>query len=243
MPVNKSIPPQSVRIYRLLLLNNKAMSAREIAGEIDILPHSVYRAVKVLIELGCIESFGSRPIKFRGRPVAEAVSPFLLISREWFLESFSTYETMKNGNFQKDQENLDISFIPSRQELMELSTQDLKRANEEVDLIVSGHEAPPETMLQHMRAIKRGVSIKILTQHSNSQNREMLKNWQQLGIEVKSGSSIRARVYIFDTKIVYITSYNLRQKEEAIGVRFNYPPIALLIKEIFTKHWEGSKEV
>jgi len=53
----------------------------------------------------------------------------------------------------------------------------------------------------------------------------------------------RARIIIFDSKIFYLTSYNPQNKEEAIGIRFAYPPIAKQISDLFEKRWKASKPI
>lgn len=236
-----SLPPQAIAIYRLLLAG-KVLSAREIGKSLGIFPHGAYRAIKVLMLLGCVEKVGKLPIRFKAKSVSESLDIYLLVHRQWFEKNFSGYEKREEEK-RESKKVLDIVFIQDRQSLMERSTRDLEYVNEEVCLLISGHEAPAETMLQHKRALERGVTVKILVQHFTPKNMEMLWNWQRMGIQVRLGPTTGARVFIFDSRVVYIASYNLKQESEAIGVRFNYGPIARLMRGVFIKQWGMAKEL
>ena len=64
-----------------------------------------------------------------------------------------------------------------------------------------------------------------------------------MGMKVKYYPIMEARIIIFDAKIAYITSYDPKRKEEAIGVRFQYPPIARILQELFDQRWSKAKEI
>jgi len=71
----------------------------------------------------------------------------------------------------------------------------------------------------------------------------LLKNWQKTGIEFKFHPIVEARIIIFDASTTYITSYNPMQKEESIGVRFQYPPIARLMQGLFNQKWLEASDI
>src|SRR5436189_6242319 len=121
--------------------------------------------------------------------------------------------------------------------------EDKKNATKEIHQIVSGIEIPAESILENKRAIERGVQVKYLVQRLDEVNKDMLINWQKIGIEVKYFPLIEARIIIVDKKIVYITSYNPLNKNECTGVRFDYPPVAKIMNEVFLQRWEMGKEL
>lgn len=71
----------------------------------------------------------------------------------------------------------------------------------------------------------------------------MLTNWQRMGINVRLCQSIDARIITVDDQIAYLVSYSSQEKEKGIGVRFNYRPIALLLREVFEERWNGGEKI
>lgn len=231
-----NITPQAMAVYRLLS-KKESLTAKEISTYLGILPNAIYRSVKILIRFGFVQIIGGRPVRYVSRPLADSIGFYMHAVRKNLLQSLSSINQSIINN------SLDVTFISDRTELIEKTNIDMTKANKEVNLIVSGLEVPAETMLENKNAINRGVRIRIIVQSLDETKKEMLKNWQKIGIEVKYCSSIEARFIIFDSKIAYITSYNPKQKEEGSGVRFNYPPIAGIIQDLFEQRWSKAKVI
>lgn len=238
----KSISPQTSDVYELLI-KHQVLTAMQIGVRLDIIPNAVYRSVKPLIELGCVETIGKHPVKFSIKSPGQALDSYLLTSREDFLKTFFPNGINALGSDIKEVESLDVSFIKNRNELIERSTEDIKNAKNDVKHIVSGLEVPPETILAFKQAFERGVKLRFLVQKLDEVNKEMLKNWKRLGIDVKYLPLLDARIIIIDFKIVYLTSYNHKKQDEAVGVRFNYLPIVRLMNELFEAKWRVAKVV
>ncbi len=232
LPVSK----QGENIYKLLL-KSKQLNAKEIGNKLSIFPHAVYRAIKPLISAGLIEQIDTYPTTFQAQPMPNAVDSYFLNMRNSFIQSFSPNEinSSKNG--------LDISFIQKKIDLLNFSTEDINNSQKEVNHLVSGLEIPAETVLAIKNASERGVKIRFLVQQLNEVNKEMIKNWEKLGIEVKYYPTLEARIIIIDEEIIYITSYNPHKKNEATGVRFKYYPIAKIMSDIFEQKWALSTNI
>lgn len=235
----KFLSPQSRSIYQLLI-KNEALTPKEIGEKLDILPNAVYRSIKPLILVGFVEKAKGYPARFKTTTPSNAVNAYLLKTKENFLQSF--FPKGISSETQTDKE-LSISFIKDRPELLERSNDDMSQAKQQVDILVSGLEVPAETILEYKRACERGVKIRTLVQRLDESNQEMLKNWRRIGIDVRFFPLLEARIIIFDNKIVYITSYNPEIKDESIGIRLNYSPIAKLMKELFESRWKTSSEI
>lgn len=231
----KSLPPQALMIYRTLD-GGGAMNAKEIAEKLNIFPNAVYRNIKQLRELGFVDKVRTYPMSFRAKPVDDAMNLYSLMIQESFKSVFSS-GNKQNGKL------LDISFIQTRSQLIEMSNSDVEKAKENINIIVSGHELPPDTILVFKRAVERGVGIRKLVQNREPENMAMFRNWKKAGVNVKYFPYMEARIMIIDSKIVYITSYNPKLNEEAVGVRFAYPPIAKLMNEVFEKRWIKAEEI
>lgn len=233
------LSPQAQRIYRVLLEKGE-MDAGEVGKALGIFSQAVYREARQLQVLGLVTETRQWPARFRARRTTEAVYFYLQKEREWFFEAFG-------GGSKSDSRRqigaLEISFIQTRQESYERFTKDLAHAQRTARLLVSGLEVPAEQILAYKQAVDRGVKISLLVQQEGLTNKEMLRNWQRLGIAVRSTKTIDARVFLIDDRIGYLLSYNVLKPNQAIGVRFTYPPITFLLSDLFENRWKTANKV
>lgn len=232
----ENITPQAKAIYRILS-QGKSLTAAEISGKLNIYANAVYRSAKVLEKFGFVKKTGRYPIYFSALHPANPIDLYAKVVKNSLSESFSHPASSKTPT------SLDISFINNRAELLAKTNSDFESCEKEACLIVSGLEVPSETVLGYKKAIDRGIVIRIIVQNLDEAKQEMLESWQKMGIEVRHYPSIEARIFVFDAKIAYITSYNPKLQEEGLGVRFNHPPVARIFQELFESRWEKSKKL
>jgi sugar-specific transcriptional regulator TrmB len=233
----KSPSPQATAIYSLLQTSG-ARSAKEIGKELKIFPNAVYRAMKQLMVLGFVEEIFSYPVKFQAKPASQALELYLGAARQGFGEAFGF------GNNQLHiHKLLPLTFTQTRNQLLKMTAKDERVTKSEVNLIASGLEVPAETVLCHKRAVERGVRVRIIVQNLDEVRVDMLRNWQKAGVEVKYYPKIESRIFVFDHRIVYFTSYNPKNIEEAIGMRFEYAPFAVMMDELFEQRWQLAKDI
>lgn len=229
--INKILNPQASRVYGLLG-NGGEFTAKDIAVKLKIFPNAVYREIKQLEDLGLVDKIGKYPVKYQTKKPEEAAGFLTDLIRQSF------FKNQINLNNQ-----LQLSFIQNRKELLAFTNKDTKQAKESLNIIVSGHEVPAETILAQKRAADRGVRVRILIQDLSASSKERIRAWQKMGIEIRYLKYMQARVLIFDKKIVYFTSYSETKNHEAIGMRFEYEPYARLMGELFEQKWKEAKDV
>jgi len=233
--LSAQIPPQATQIYQVLL-DGGEMTATDIGRSLHIWPHSVYRALKPLINLGCVIKNRNQPATFKAIAPQQAVNLFLAPQKDWFLSTFSQKENIIL-------EQPGITFLNNRNELLDTSIVDQRGSRKKVCLVVSGDEIPAELVLENTRAIKRGVSIRLIVQRIDKDNLKMIHNWIKNGLKVKFYPSVNSRIIIIDSCIVFVTSYNPTNKDEALGVRFVYPPFGKIMSDFFNQIWVQAKPV
>lgn len=237
--MNRALSPQSLAIYKELS-SSDPMTAKDLGQQLGILPQAVYRAIKPLRDLGVAEEVGRYPRKYRARASEDSLETYLKIMQEQYIKTFLP---VSNKTKNPLAQLLQVEFIQNRKDLSQRTIEDMLHAKRKFDCIVSGHEVPPEQLLAYKKAIVRGIELRFVVQSFDEFSRYMFSNWRKLGIKVKYHPLLEARIIIIDDRIVYITSYNPKVNEEAIGVRFDYPPIAKLMQELFEKRWSQAKEV
>jgi sugar-specific transcriptional regulator TrmB len=230
-----SISPQAAQIYRLLI-TAKRLTAKEIAAKLNILAPAVHRSADKLAAMGLIERHGSHPTQFQALPPQNAADTYLVFQRQWFLNQFP--QVVQN-NAHPLLNDLAVSYIKNKAQLYSAYLRDEYQVKKDISLIVSGLEATPEVILANKHALDRGVRIRILVQEIS--DREMLTNWEKMGIEVKITSPIQTRLLLLDKNIAYLVSYDQANPDLAIGVRFAYPPIAHILQGIFEQKWKTAE--
>ena len=232
--LKKTLSPQSAKVYSLLL-KHPSLSAKEIGQKIGIVPNTIYRDIKALMELGLVREIHQYPIKYQVKPANEAISLFSSIIQQNFRDVF--------GLDNKTSDKIRITFFQTRKEFIKLVEKDNYRAKKQINFIVSGHEIPAETILSNKKALDRGIRIRRLIQGWDSARKTMIKNWEKLGIEVRQIPNMDMRIVTYDSEVAYFSSYNLKQHSEAIGVRFDYPPLAALMDQLFEQKWQQGKVI
>ena len=231
----QNITPQAKAIYDLLS-DKKPMTAVQIADELNILPHAVYRSTKVLVDYGFVRQMGRYSALYMKNAPDDPIEIYTSAMKTYLAQAFST-------NSKPQSKLLDIAFIQTREQLIEMTNADVDKAEKSIDFIVSGHEVPAETILSHKRAVERGVKIRKLVQSLDSVSQEMFKSWKSAGVKIKYFANMESRIFIYDSQVVYFTSYNPGKNEEALGVRFNYAPFARMMNEMFEQRWKLGKEI
>lgn len=228
----KTLSPQAAKVYQLLL-KNSLLSVKEIGEKINIVPNTVYRDLKELEKLGLVETVKIYPIKYQAKSASAGLAIYTSLIRQNFYETF--------GLIDSGEENLKITFFQNRKDFLKLAEKDINHAKKYVNIIISGHEVPAELVLAHKKAVDRGVKIRKLIQHLNLENVSAAKNYQKIGVEIKYTPLIHARIVIVDGQITQFGSYSPERQAESAGVRFDYPPFARLMDELFEQKWQQGK--
>ena len=226
----KSIPPQSTKIYSFLE-DGKSRTAKDIGKQLNIFPNAVYRAISQLLELGIVQELQGYPIKYQAKSTSDAMELYSLIMRQNFQDAFQI-----SNNTHSNERALNMSFITTRKDLLEQTKRDAEHTKHTFDHIVSGHEIPADSILAYKKSLERGVKIRIIV-HQIPQ-KQMVESWKRMGVEIRYYPDIVGRIFIFDKRIIYFTSYNPKKKQEAVGMRFEYAPFALLMDELFEQKWK-----
>lgn len=231
----QNITPQAKAIYDVLS-DKKPLTAAQISDKLNILPHAVYRSTKVLVDYGFVRKMGHHSTLYMKTSPEGPIDLYTSAMKTHLLQAFSS-SNQQRGKL------LDILFIQSRKQLIEMTNKDVDNTKTSINFIVSGHEVPAEIVLAHKNAVERGVVVRKLVQNLDPTSKQMLKSWKSAGVKIRYLPNMESRIFIYDSRIVYFTSYNAHKNEEAFGVRFNYAPFALMMNEIFENKWKLGEEI
>lgn len=234
----KTVSAQTQEVYESLS-GGSELTVQEIADKLGIVPNSVYRLAKKLIDLGLAEEIGSHPSRYRAVPAQTALSFYLLAASHNFRREFGLDQpaALKIGNTPT------IGLIKDRVSLLRRATQDVRAVQESIDIIVSGHELPDDLYLAHRKAVSQGARIRRIVHQKDRRYTQENKLWKELGAEIRYLPDFSLRMLIYDKHIVYITSFDPDNPKGAFGVRFEYEPLAMQMTELFEQNWLQATEV
>jgi len=239
-----TLSPQSQAAYNVLLNTDRPLSIKELALRMDILPSLVYRLTEPLISIGLITKTHTRPHQFRAKSIDEGLSLFLLYQNEWFSKQFFPSEKNINATKKEDQsQEIQFSFIQSRDKLMNQSAKEIAMATKSIDLLRSGHEIPADVMLATLEAKKRNVTTRMLIQDYFDENADQVRYWQKNGILVRKTRLHHVRLMIYDASIVCFMSYKHTNSEKDLGMKISYPPLAVIFSKLFGEWWQKAERI
>lgn len=236
--------PDLQSVYQILINASHPLSAKQIGVQMGIVPNTVYRLTKKLLDLGLIIKTGSSPYLFSAKSVSEGLSLFLLQQHNWFSNTFTEGTSLPvRKTIAAQVEPISISFVQSRDELMRLSIGETNKTSKSVDLLRSGHEIPADLLLAIRESHKRHVVTRMLIQDYSRENKEMVSYWKQNGIAVRKTELRHIRLMVYDARIIYFMSYKHSDSEKDMGIRIEYPPFSAILTPVFNEWWKKAEKI
>ncbi len=228
----KIASPQALLVYREIQRHGQP-TAKEIAAALGILPNAIYRLVAELTSIGVVKQHDGYPATFSALPYDSAMGWYVENAQRTFSRNF------RDGNDPTGPGQA-ISLITTRSALLKSSDKDASRAASEICLLVSGLEVPADTVMIYQRAAARGVSIKAILQKRDDTSPALLERWRRIATDVRFGQDLGIRLFVFDSKVSYLTSYSQGNKEEAYGLRCDYESLAATLRNAFEQRWQSA---
>jgi len=233
--VNNLATPQALAVFELLT-DGHEMTAKQIGAQLNVLPNAVYRSVEQLIDIGVVTKTDSYPTSYTKTAGPAALESFLLNTQKSFLNSFLSDVDPDAG------QEANMSFINTRSDLLKMTDRDTSQAKRTINFIVSGLQVPDESILTYHRAVAKDIQIRALLQKRDDTSPGKLEKWRDIGVKYRFTNDLGIRMFSFDSKVLYLTSYDQSKKEEAQGVRIAYPHLAMFMDGIFEQKWATAKK-
>lgn len=230
-----SLSKQSSALYQLLL-SSGTLNAKEIGEKMHIVPNSVYRAAEPLISLGMAEKLDSYPVTYRAVSPHSAANWYARALAQNFREAFSD-----TSNVVLNPDAPSMTFIKDRQHMIDVVEKEILNTKHSFNYIVSGHRVPDSNVLAIRKITTKGISARCIIQNTTSTTHNPLETYADMGVEVRYLPNIGIRLFVFDSRTVIMTSYDITQSSKAFGIRFRYPPVAAAMNELFEEKWKAAK--
>lgn len=220
-----------------LLLRGGALSAKEIAEKTDIVVNAMYRTLNALEQKGFVTSLPTHPRKFQALPPSIAVEAFSTKQekrlKELKMQSIQSLTQEKAKAIQTR-----IAILTGRTAMFNKFSEMAADAKEEILVISIGESVPDEVKLAHRDAKDRKVSQKLLFHRSDENNREILRSWVKMGIEVRHYPDWGFHLMVFDGKRSILVTNNPEETEERTGMIIHSEGLSKTLRDYFYSIWE-----
>lgn len=239
--IKLGLSPNETSVYSTLV-EEGGLSAVEIANRTKLLPNAVYRLVNNLEKKGFIVTTGRYPKIFRALSPTIALQNLVsqrVIEVEKLKEKAVLDLTKKKGKEPATQ----ISLIFSRFELMRTYAQMTTEAGKEILIVSIGETVPKEVTLANRRALDRGVEIRMVAHKFDQDNRELLLNWQKMGLKIRHFPDWGFHLIVFDGKKALLAVNNPKDTRERIGIQIFSEGLSKALRDYFYSVWEKAVKV
>lgn len=229
---------QAISVYKLLLQGG-VLSANEIGEALKITKHHIYRLTQHLLASGLIDRIDGHPVKYKAKQVNTARKNYLNQHGNWFSGLFSD-----QGLIDTDKP-FNISFFQTRDEHIEYFTKQTINAKLSIKFIILALPVgvTSELMFEHMRAVKRGVEMKLLAIEHTKENHSILMSYKHMGAEVRHGKFLGWHLFLIDDDNTAITMFDHDNKIMQTGVNFVNNEINSELQGIFERYWSEAVPV
>ncbi len=226
------VPSQSLAVYKIISACDTA-NAKEIAIQLQVLPNTIYRAVRPLLKLNLIEKLSTYPVSFKVLPNDLAMN--------WYVRNAAIdYRQIFGGTVAVSSDDTlpRLSIIKDRKALLAICEKEAQIAKKTIDYIVSGHSVPNSTILAYRKASINGVRIRTIVQNDPATtNKRGVEMYDDIGAEVRYLPNIGIRLFVFDSKTAVLVSYDITRQSSAFGIKFTYAPAAKQLETLFEQRW------
>lgn len=239
--VNLGLSSYEAVVYQTLL-EEGSLSAKEVAKKVNVLPNAVYRLMDRLQNKGFIVPLDTRPKKFQALPPSIAIEAFSEQQEKRLEElKIKSIRALTESKPKAPQTRIDI--IVSRAEVFSRFVELTSQAKEEILVISIGEQVPDDVKLASRDVLQRGVDVKFLFHLYNKDNRELLRSWVKMGIEVRHYPNWGFHLIVFDGKKSILVANNPEETAERTGMIIYSEGISKALRGYFYSVWEKAIKI
>lgn len=239
--VKLGLSDHETKVYQALL-EEGSLSAKEIGKRVNILPNAVYRLMEKLGKKSFVSTIGKHPRIFR------AISPsiaFESLAKRKVLEIEKLKDkaidelTKKKIKTQPTQVNL----VNSRYEIMMIYAEMAKEAKKEILLISIGEPIPDEVLLANRDALQKKIRIRMIAHKYDQENKDLLKAWQKMGMEIRHYPDWGFHLIVFDGKKSLLAVNNPKDTRERVGMQIFSEGLSKALRNYFYYIWGKATKI
>jgi sugar-specific transcriptional regulator TrmB len=230
---------QETTIY-LLLLNKGKLSVKNIAKQLNIVPPSLYRQLKKLVQKQLVVEVLGYPKSYKALSPSSALDSFI---RQKTSTIYGLGNALINSITLPKPDSTSISLTHGKADFFSKYTEFAKGAQKEILIISIGEEVSSAIMLENRDAIKRGVIIYFIAYKYENSNQQILKSWQKMGLQVRHYPCSGFHLIVFDKQQSLLGINDPSNTNDRTGLVINSKGLSKAFSDYFFSVWSKAKNI
>lgn len=205
--------------------------------ETAMLPNAVYRLMERLRQKGLVVVLDTHPVTFQAIPPQVGLEAFIQKQKQ-SLEQAKMFSLQAFASKTPRAPQTRIDIVSSRQMMFATYIKLLLNAKKEVLIISVGESVPDALKLANRDALERGIAIKFITHVSDERNKELLRSWVHMGLEVRHYPDSGFHVMVFDGKQSILAANNPQNIAERTSMVIYSEGISRALHDYFFSLWQ-----
>jgi HTH-type transcriptional regulator, sugar sensing transcriptional regulator len=230
------------RMYLLISLQSPT-TVKTISQKLNVMTSSVHRTLKGLKSKGLVTTSTTKPLTIR------AVSPSIalpqLVTKSHLQQDKIAKELETALGRQALGQSLKVVFLESKQAAFFHGINTVANTKKEIMIFSVGEPIPEELFLAFVRAIQRGVDVKMIAQKYDKTNRELLENWKKNGYKVRhiTAPELDFTLVVYDKKVAELHIRAPENPDDRLGIVIYNSQYASAQYHYLMGFWEKAKEI
>jgi sugar-specific transcriptional regulator TrmB len=226
--------------YEALQVAGEALTSRQLAESLGVLPSAVYRLCYQLEQRGLIQRLGGRPRRFVATARHEALqNAYLHHQRQLrqllgvLLEQSAPVTPLP-----------EVQIIMGRQALYDEYIRQAEQAQQEIAVYAIGIAYSKALHHTQAAARKRGVRVRHIVQQLRPENYHIVHKWQRLGVRLRLLKTAQGfHLTLIDNRLALITFSEASDTEERLTIATTNPSAVAVMVTVFEQMWREAHDI
>lgn len=225
-----------------VLVEHGALTSEEIARKMCILPNAVYRLTKTLINKKLVVELNTYPNRYQALPPEIAIDSLANEQiKEIELAKILTIQSLQTKTDSNNEAKIEV--LTGWNNMMDKYVDLIKESKEEILIISIGEQVPDEVKLANRDALENKINIKFIIHKYDDKNKELIRSWIKMGIEVRHLNVSGFHLIVVDGKKCLLASSNPQEPQERSSVVIYGEGISKAMRQYFYNLWNTSTKV
>lgn len=239
--VKLGLTPDEARLY-LFLINRQMFNPKQVASGMRKQISAVSRLAKTLSEKGFVVISKGRPAIYQ--PVIPEIAVESYINtKQRELEILKIKSKFEIKALKPPERSTYIQMLSNKDETLTKFLELARAARSEILIISIGEPVPDTIKLTHLKAVKKGVVIKLIVHKYDKNNKDLLKSWVKMGTEVRYFRDSGYHLMIFDGERSILVASNPDLSEERTGMTIHSTDLTAALRMFFYSLWDKAEPI
>jgi len=238
--VHFGLSTKEAEVY-IALLDNGPLTVKGVAEIFNASPNALYRILKNLIQKGLIIASPTHPSIYR--TISPAIAFEALAKKQISAMEISKNELIQRLLTKQKPDQTKIDLIGTIRDFFLAYAKLAQKAKEEILIISIGEEVPEEVLLANRDCLERGIKIHFIIHKYDSSNKDLIRRWVRMGMEVRHYPDWGFHLIVIDKKVSLLAVNDPKNTSDRVSLQFNSEGLSKALGDYFQTTWEKASPI